>query len=62
MSEIEKVINDAWENKDRINQNSEKSILNSINQDIAKPTLIKKTLLFKMICGKVKRIIICTKI
>tara|TARA_Y100000590_G_scaffold468853_1_gene653490 strand:- start:12671 stop:13501 length:831 start_codon:yes stop_codon:yes gene_type:complete len=34
MSEIEKIINDAWENKDQINQNSEPSIINSINQII----------------------------
>ena len=27
MSDIEKIINDAWENKDQINQNSDKSII-----------------------------------
>ena len=34
MNEIEKIINDAWENKDKINQDSEKNIINSINQVI----------------------------
>jgi len=34
MSDIEKIINDAWEKKDHINQNSEKKIINSINQVI----------------------------
>ena len=34
MSDIEKIINDAWEKKDHINQNSEKIIIDSINQVI----------------------------
>ena len=34
MSNIEKIINDAWENKDQVSQNSDKSIINSINQII----------------------------
>jgi len=34
MNEIEKIINKAWENKDQINQNSDESIINSINQII----------------------------
>tara|TARA_B100000029_G_scaffold470173_1_gene508809 strand:- start:503 stop:1333 length:831 start_codon:yes stop_codon:yes gene_type:complete len=34
MSEIKQIINDAWENKDKINQNSDPSIINSINQII----------------------------
>jgi len=32
MSNIEKIINDAWENKDQVSQNSDKSIIDSINQ------------------------------
>jgi len=32
MSDIEKIINDAWEVKDQINKNSDKSIIDSINQ------------------------------
>ena len=35
MSDIEKIINDAWENKDQINPNSDKKIKNTINQIIA---------------------------
>ena len=35
MSEIEKIINRAWENKDQINPNSDKKIKDSINQIIA---------------------------
>ena len=31
---LEKIINDAWENRDQINQNSEKSIKDAINQII----------------------------
>ena len=31
---IEKIINDAWENRDQVNQNSDKSIKNAINQVI----------------------------
>ena len=34
MSNIEKIINDAWEAKDQINKNSDKSIIESINQII----------------------------
>ena len=34
MSNIEKIINDAWEVKDQINKNSNKSIIESINQII----------------------------
>ncbi len=34
MSNIEKIINDAWEIKDQINKNSDKSIIESINQII----------------------------
>ena len=32
MSEIEKIIEDAWGEKEDINQNSEATIINSINQ------------------------------
>ena len=35
MSNIEKIINDAWDNKDQINPNSDKKIKDSINQIIA---------------------------
>ncbi len=31
---LEKIINDAWENKENINQNSDPSILNAVNQII----------------------------
>ena len=34
MSEFAKIINDAWENKDQINQNSDKSLKGTINQII----------------------------
>ena len=34
MSDIEKIINEAWEIKDQINKNSDKSILDTINQII----------------------------
>ena len=34
MSDIKKIINDAWENKDQVSQNSNKSIIDSINQII----------------------------
>ena len=34
MSDIEKIINDAWEIKDQINKKSDKSIIDSINQII----------------------------
>jgi len=34
MSNIEKIINDAWEIKDQINKNSDKSIIKSINKII----------------------------
>ena len=29
---IEKIINDAWENKDQINPNSDKSIIDAIKE------------------------------
>ena len=32
---IEKMINDAWENKDQVNQNSEQSLKDAINQEIS---------------------------
>ena len=35
MSDIEKIINGAWENKDQINPNSDKKIKDTINQIIA---------------------------
>ena len=31
---IEKIINDAWENKDQVNQNSDKSLKDAVNQII----------------------------
>ena len=34
MENLKKIVNDAWENKEQINQNSDESILNSINQII----------------------------
>ena len=34
MSDIEKIINDAWKIKDQINKNSDKSIIDSIDQII----------------------------
>ena len=34
MSNIEKIINDAWENKDQVNQNSDKNLKDTINQII----------------------------
>ena len=34
MSDIEKIINDAWENKDQVNQNSDKSLKDTINKII----------------------------
>ena len=34
MSNIEKIINDAWENKDQVNQNSDKNLIDAINQII----------------------------
>ena len=34
MSDIEKIINEAWKNKDQINQNSDKAVIDSINQII----------------------------
>ena len=34
MSDIKKIINDAWENKDQVSQNSNKPIIDSINQII----------------------------
>ena len=35
MSDIEKIINDAWENKDQINQNSDQSLKDAINEVIS---------------------------
>ena len=32
---LEKIINDAWENKDQVNQNSDKSLKDAINQVIS---------------------------
>ena len=34
MNNIEKIINDAWEKRDQINQNSDKNIIDAINQII----------------------------
>ena len=34
MSNLEKIINDAWKNKDQISQNSEESIINAVSQTI----------------------------
>ena len=34
MSDIKKIINDAWENKDQVSQNSNKPVIDSINQII----------------------------
>ena len=34
MNEFEKIINDAWENKENINQDSDTSIINAVNQII----------------------------
>jgi len=34
MADIKKIINDAWENKDQVNQNSNKPVIDSINQII----------------------------
>ncbi len=34
MSDIKKIINDAWENKDQVSQNSNKPVIDSINQTI----------------------------
>ena len=31
---IEKIINEAWENKDQVNQNSDKSLRDAVNQII----------------------------
>ena len=35
MSNLEKIINDAWENKDQVDQNSDKSLKDAINQVIS---------------------------
>ena len=35
MSDIEKIINEAWENRDNVNQDSEQSLKDTINQMIA---------------------------
>ena len=34
MSDLEKIINDIWQNKNQVNQNSDKSIIDAINQII----------------------------
>ena len=34
MSDIEKIINDAWENRDNVNQDSDQSLKDTINQMI----------------------------
>ena len=34
MNEIEKITNDAWENKDQVNQNSDQLLKDAINQVI----------------------------
>ena len=36
MKELEKIINDAWENKEKIDQNSDASILNAVNERLEK--------------------------
>ena len=41
MSDIEKIINDAWENRDNINQDSEQSLKDAINQMIADQIVVK---------------------
>ena len=35
MSDIEKIINDAWENRDNVNQDSDQGLKDTINQMIA---------------------------
>ena len=35
MENIEKIINDAWENKEKINSESDELIINAINQIIS---------------------------
>ena len=34
MSDIDKIINEAWENKDNVNQDSDQSLKDTINQMI----------------------------
>ena len=34
LNELEKIINESFENKDKINTNSDKSIINAINETI----------------------------
>ena len=34
MSDIEKIINDAWENRDNVNQDADQSLKDTINQMI----------------------------
>ena len=34
MTEFKKIINDAWDNKDQVNQNSDKNLKDAINQII----------------------------
>ena len=40
MSNIEKIINDAWNSKEKVSKNSDKSIINSINKIIQDLSLI----------------------
>ena len=44
MSNIEKIINDAWKIKDQINPNSDKSIINAVKEMINLLNEGKKTL------------------
>ena len=37
---IEKLINEAWENKDQVNQNSDRSLKDAVNQIIDDLTLM----------------------
>ena len=34
---VEKIINEAWENKDQVNQNSDQSLKDAINQAVIVP-------------------------
>ena len=34
MNDLEKIINEAWEKKDQVNKNSDKSLIDSINKII----------------------------
>ena len=48
MSDIEKIINDAWENRDNVNQDSEQSLKDTINQMIADQIVVKLELQKKL--------------